>query len=953
VTAILSVAIGPRERRFLGLLLLATMVALAGFARALHAAPTGKVQGKVTAADTGEPIAYADLVLVPADTTMRKVGALTHSDGTFLLEATPGLYTLQIRALSYAKKSIGGVRVEAGALLPIQTTLASEALLQEEIIVEARARHDSERALLAARRKAATVGDAVSSEQVRKSPDQDAADVLRRVTGLSVSEGKYVFVRGLGERYSSTEVDGVRLASPEQNKRVVPLDLLPAQLLDHVVVQKTYSADRPGEFGGGDVQVHTKDFPGTRAWSFSVSQGFDEGTTLSRIQTYRGTRADVFGFGSSFRELPGVLLDIAGEKPVTSRGSDPNLGYTPDTLAMIGRSFRNIWSPSLARAIPNGSYFQTFGDEWKVFGRPLGVVQSASFSRSYNRQDERQRFFTSPIDTVYDYAVTRAQESVQLGGMAALNYRLTPSHTLHARGLWTHSADDEVRSYVGQDHNDQDPLTETVQLKRSTRLMYIERAVTSGGLEGRHEFRRLLGSQIQWKLALSNARRRQPDRRETPYERLSYYDANGDLVWFWRLAGPSREFGDLADRGWGMDATWSLPLRMGRMGTGKLETGYSYQTKERDSFYRRFLFAPSRNADPTAPPESLFQERYWDGTPGGAQIDETTFRDDNYEATQRLYAGFMSMTVPWGERLRGVFGVRLEHGFQDVRSFELFNPSRISAQGRLDDVDWLPSANVTISLGDRTSVRMAASRTLSRPDLNELSPSPALEYVGGLRVRGNPDLKRASLENYDLRIESFPGGGELLAAGVFHKRLRDPIEQVIRGGDQPILVPENSASGRNVGLELEARVECGRLWRPLSGLFLNSNLSLISSEVRLKPQTTAIGTLEHPLQGQADVLANVALSYAVPWAKADATLLLGTVGKRLENLGLYQRPDIYQEPSTTVDATVNWNPAARLRLKLSGKNLFNARERQLQGGDLEYSSLRIGRSYALGLSYGS
>ena len=154
---------------------------------------------------------------------------------------------------------------------------------------------------------------------MRKSPDKDAAEVLRRVTGLSVSSGKYVFVRGLGERYSSTEVDGVRIASPEQNKRVVPLDLLPANLLENIVVQKTYTADRPGEFGGGDVQVHTKDFPGHRTWSFTVSQGAAEGTTFRRMQTYLGSRADVFGFGSGSRQVPG---SVAGVPVPAYKGSD-------------------------------------------------------------------------------------------------------------------------------------------------------------------------------------------------------------------------------------------------------------------------------------------------------------------------------------------------------------------------------------------------------------------------------------------------------------------------------------------------------------------------------------------------------------------------------------------------------------------------------------------------------
>src|SRR2546426_7762725 len=328
------------------------------------AATTGKLQGRIVATDNGEPIGFADILLLPADTTLHRVGGLTNADGTFLLEAAPGRYTLQIRALSYATKRIEGIELKVGELLPFTTALAPEAIQQEEVVVVAKARQNTEASLLTARKKAAAVGDAVSAEQVRKSPDKNAADVLRRVTGLSISDGKYVFVRGLGERYSSTEVDGVRIASPEQNKRVVPLDLVPANLLDNIVVQKTYTADRPGEFGGGDVQVRTKDFPGKRIWSFSISQGWAEGVTFHHLRTYQGPGADILGFGADGRKIPDEVFAVAGDRKLTL-SNDPARGFKKSQLAEVGKSFTNVWSPTSVRAIPNAGYTTTYGDEFK------------------------------------------------------------------------------------------------------------------------------------------------------------------------------------------------------------------------------------------------------------------------------------------------------------------------------------------------------------------------------------------------------------------------------------------------------------------------------------------------------------------------------------------------------------------------------------------------------------
>ncbi len=931
------------------------LIVTAQLAWSATAAGLGRVEGKVIASDTGEPVAYADVMLVPADTTLRRVGGLTHADGTFLLLAAPGVYDLHVRAISYGRKIVTGLQVEEGKLLTMPTSIQPEAILQQEVVVEARAQQNTEQALLAERRRATSVGDAISAEQVRRSPDRDAGDVLKRVTGLSVADGKYVYVRGLGERYSSTEVDGVRLTSPEQNKRVVPLDLMPAGLLDHITVQKTYSADRQGEFGAGDVQVHTKSFPGKRNLSVSMSQGIDEGTTFGSYQSYAASGGDLFGFGAGPRGIPALVSDLAGGQTVAVRGTDPTRGFTPDTLAMIGSAFANTWSPVSRRARPNGSIQQTFGDELKLFGRSLGIVQSASFGRSYNRQDEAERLYASPDALVYEYGVYRSVAATQLGGMAAVSYRLAPSHTLHLRGLYTRSAEDEVRVYEGVDYYNQRDFTDSPQLRRGTRLRYVERAIASGSLEGKHEVARLRRSRIEWRLTTSGARRLEPDRREMVYDRNGYYDGNNEPVYFWSLSGrpgPTREFGVLDERGWGADASWSLPVRFLSWGTGRLQTGASLQRKDRDNFYRRFRFSAPYGADTSMPPESLFHDPSWNGDVYGAQVEETTLPQDNYVAEQKVAAGFVNVEVPFGSRLRGVFGVRLEHALQSVRCFDLFDRDLVTAEGRIDEATWLPAANLRWTLGERTSLRVAASRTLSRPDLTEFSPSPSLEYVGGLQVTGNPNLKQATIHSYDLRVETFPSGSELLAAGIFHKELRNPIERVILGGSAPILAPENADRGRNQGIEVEARASLGRLWTPLQRLTLTTNASWIHSRVRLKPHLTEIGSSEHPLEGQPDYLVNGTLSCAFPGRRVEISVLMNAVGRRLEALGLYGRPDIYEQPTTTLDAAATWRPWPSMGVKAGGRNLFDSEARRVQGSHETYRA-RSGRSYSLALNFGA
>jgi outer membrane receptor protein involved in Fe transport len=248
------------------------------------------------------------------------------------------------------------------------------------------------------------------------------------------------------------------------------------------------------------------------------------------------------------------------------------------------------------------------------------------------------------------------------------------------------------------------------------------------------------------------------------------------------------------------------------------------------------------------------------------------------------------------------------------------------------------------------NLRLAASRTISRPDLNELSPSPFPEYIGGYYVKGNPHLRRALLDNYDVRIEAFPGLSEVLAIGFFYKNLREPIETVIQGGTPALLVPQNSASGRNRGVELEARVGLGRIWKPLDAFTVNSNASFISSRVNLYPRVTRLGSTEHPLQGQASYLVNVGLGYAVP-GRLDVSLLLNAVGERLRTLGYYPLPDIYEQPFTTLDATMALRVLGNARVKMTARNLLDPEIERLQG-DRVASSYRAGRSYSIALTMG-
>jgi hypothetical protein len=472
----------------------------------------------------------------------------------------------------------------------------------------------------------------------------------------------------------------------------------------------------------------------------------------------------------------------------------------------------------------------------------------------------------------------------------------------------------------------------------------VQRAIRYLTLEGQDDIGALLHSTVEWQFTRSGAHRQQPDKREATYIRVPL-DATDPG--FWGLATGRREYGDITEDGWTTILKWGMPYTLGGLGSGRWIAGYDRQSRARVNGYRRFDFIPSQPGM-DAPPESVY-----------IAVNEATINQDNYNASQLVESYFLTTDVPLGKKLRGNIGVRREQGDQQVASHDLFNPTIITSQGSFRSTDWLAGGNLTWAAAEHLNVRAAASRTLNRPDLDDLSTLQALDFAGD-RIRiGNPHLVRALIENYDLRVEGFPGIGEVLAAGVFYKQLHHPIEPALFGTNGQLGIrPENSEGGRNIGGEFEVRSGLGRITSRLKRWSLNSNLSVISSRIRTA-QTTNRGNTEHPLVGQAPFLLNLGLTYASPSGHTEFSVLTSTVGQRLKELNMTQVngagdgiPNRFTRGVTTLDVTAGFSPVRGSRLKISAGNLLN-RPVQEFIGDLEMRRYTTGRTYSVSLSLGS
>lgn len=929
---------------------------------------TGQIIGRIVSSETGEPLAFASLALHRLSSAADTVGTLaggvlSKPDGSYRIPTPPGSYMIKASYVSYRTKRVTGIEVGADGAVTVDITLAPTPVQIETIEVSSFKIENSEASLLAHRKRAAAVSDGASAQQIAQTSDSDAAEVLQRVTGLSVVGGRYVYVRGLGERYSSTQVDGATIGTPEANKRVVPLDLFAAGLLDNVVVQKTYTPDKPGDFGGGVVNINTRDFPGERVWGLTVSSGYEASTTGKEFLTYGGGSYDFLGIDNGARGMPDLIRKAAPHKIITDRS------FSADTLEMLGESFKNSWKKQTKSAFAPYGLKASYGDEVSVFGQSLGLLAAFSLANSYKSTHGRE--IRNEGETVLtrqrDYDGRTSERKVLWGWIGNVSYRLGSCNTVALRTMYNRSAEDEVRFLEG-------PNTDHGKYWKNARYRYVERGMFAGSLTAKQYLPSLGDATVDARFSYSHSTREEPDRREYNYElndRYVYADgAIVDTLRVWRLSTktndlrPTRHFGTMVEDQRLPEVNVSFPFRQWNRLDAKLKIGGSYENKDRDFTWRRFFYkepdglAPARSDSIFAlPPEVLLSPEMIGGTRRFFRLNENTFPStDNYRASQNVGAVYAMMELPLFPKLRTVFGVRMEDADITLKSYDPYGMADSLATSKLSDTDWLPSVNATYAVSTQTNVRLAYSGTINRPDFREISPFFIIDIEGGYMQTGNPDLKRAWIDSYDLRLETFPSPDELLAVSAFYKNMRDPIEKTIVGGSAPLIMPQNIKRGKLYGGELEVRFGLGHLASSLAGLAATGNVTLVDSET----DAGNVGiqhTAKPPLAGQSPYVANLGLHFALPSGRTSASVSYNRFGKRLDTLGVQDDPDVYEMPWQVLDMNVQ-HKIGGYRLKFAIENILDdeARFAQKQPLDGAWKPTRVsksGRSVSLAVSMGS
>jgi len=901
------------SRSSLGLVVIGLLVTLIG-SSAL--ARTGDIQGTVYDLLSGERLVSANVRLV--GTTMGAVADLT---GSFLIHKVPvGSYSVSVSYLGYVTKVVYGVVVSDGTTTTLDIRLAPAALKTKGVEVSVERVRSTADALLAERQRSATVSDGISAEEISHSPDATSADALKRVAGLSVLEDKFVYIRGVTDRYNGTSLNGTSVTGTDTDvdKKSFCFDMLPANLLENAVVIKTATPDRPGDFTGGVVEVNTLDFPSKRMVSLSLSPGYNTATSTRAVAGSRAGKYDWLGFDDGERGFPKGNL----------------AGYE------LAKTLPNNWTARTLKAPLNSSFSFSAGDRLALGTREVGAVVGLSYRRGRELVNFEQRP-TYRGEPIFDYEGKRSTYSVLLGGVLGLNCRLSDSHKLRIDADFSQAGSDAVSKSSGTPISGQFTTRQTIE--------WDQRSFALVQLSGNHKMAVAGNTELDWKAFTSRSDAAQPDRKHVEYELGSsdvFYMKENYRTW--------SNLGEWSD---GATVDLSVPVTQ-----AKVKLGLAWETRNRKFDIKAFSTDVSSVSRANynllvLPLDTVFSPENYG--PGKFNLVQITPFTGKYSADYRSLAYYAMVDQPFSFarlRWRVVWGARVENSDQQNHTVKaLDDPTPYTAV--IKKTDLLPSVNLTCALTSRSNIRLAYSRTLNRPEFREMANVLYYDFNRSQNVIGNPYLKRAQVTNYDARFEVFPGIGQTAAVSVFYKKIKDAIEErEIPSAERYVRTWFNSPHATNYGWEIDFRQSLGRISKKLQDLAISGNYTRVFSSIeytekRTAPNGAPVITQKHrTMQGQSPWTANLGATYAIARSGTGLSLMVNRIGRRIVVVGDTREEDVYEEPSTLVDFAFTQKLPGGFSAKLAGTNVTGHDEVRTCGTEQQMDSrYSNGRSYSLSL----
>jgi TonB-dependent receptor len=845
-------------------------------------AQTGTVSGKIIDKSNAEGLIGA---AVQIDKTTQ--GVVTDIEGNFSLTLAPGDYVLVVSFISYETAKIA-VKVKANEVTSVSYAMEEQKGILQEVVITAAPERSTSVAVMLERKKAVGVSDGISADLIKRTPDRTTGDVLKRITGASIQDGKFAIIRGMNDRYNTGYLDGALLPSTESDRKAFAFDVVPANLLDNLTILKAGTADVSGDFGGGIIRINTKAVPEKFTQTITIGAQMHSLTTFNDFLQFKRYGGESFNILNSKRDIP-----VFNEGDLKIRGTFASAAEK-ERLGKVSQGFNNDWSNETVNAAPNARFAYSLGFPIKLAdNKKIGVILALTYSNTRRVSEGVINTFDGS-GQVTNFNDKASLQNTTTGGIFNVNY-VGAKTQINFRNLLNANTDNNVVSRTGTG-NINDQLT----VQNKSNIINYNRLYNSI-----LSFKQVFGDNaltLNASVSYSNVLREVPDYRIVNYTKTpdfqNYRLALGDFF----NTSTGRFASKLDENLLGGNIDVSKQFNTGNVRTD-VKLGYSYQTRRRTFYGRSFVYGGGIGDGTLKPEDDLGQSNI--GATKLYLVEKSADDLAYYQGNSNLNAYFLSVDQKYFEKLRVVYGVRYEDMNIKVDNQKINTKIAEIKQGIA-----LPSVNATYSLSEKTNLRASYFSSVNRPEFRELAPFAFFVFDKNAEIKGNKNLQIATLNNFDVRYEFFPTGGQLISIGGFYKSINNPIELSI-DITQPFttFTFENEQSAKIYGLEFEIKktlefIGAAKVW---SNLSLFSNLSLIKSQLTFREGSLA--KQDRPLQGQSPYIVNAGLQYENAENGWSASAVVNRVGRRIAYVGVDPkngdtRQDIFEAPRTVVDLQV-------------------------------------------------
>jgi hypothetical protein len=845
-------------------------------------AQTVRLSGKIVNAKN-ESVVGASLTIEET----KKV-AVADVEGRFNVVLEVGKkYTLIISSIGYNTKVISDVDVQVSADNNITIVLEPQAKNSEAIVIRSTRRQESTSALLTFQRNNTALSSGLAADFIRRTPDKNTGEILKRVSGASIQDNKFVIVRGLSDRYNAAMLNSAQLPSSEPDKKAFSFDVFPAALIDNIVINKTATPDLPGEFAGGLVQVNTRDIPAKDVLSIGFGIGYNTQSTNGSFTSNKRNKYDWLGFDDGTRSIPDSF-------PATAqiyRGLGKDAAGLNKQIE-ITKSFNSeVYNPVVTNAAPIQSYNLTYSKTFRFKnGGTLGTILALNYRKSMLVYNVSRAFYEASGDKVFELEDNQNKYQTNLGGIMNISW-VKGKSKISFKNLFNQLYEDNYYTRRGYNTSRLNDL--------SFSSSYLnQRSLYSTQIEGEHQLSKS-GVKFKWNGNAGHNWKIQPDLRSILYARTinttTPFEIDPDDT--------RRFFSDLKDYSAGAGGQLSVPMNWGGKDKQLFKLGGSTLVRVRDFRSRIFRYnitnINSFVADNAFKPvETAFLPNNMGSS--GYILDEFTNNQDKYFGISILNAGYAMLDNRFGD-FRFIWGLRGENFQQLLTSKDQSGLRKVSLTEKMD---YLPSLNVVYNLGTKQNIRLSGSQTVARPEFREIAEFAFYDYEMNYGVKGDTALKRTSIVNLDARYELYPKSGEAFTFGAFYKSFTDPIEFRLdpsSNADSRRYFYQNALSATTIGFEIELRKGLEFISPTLKNFSLFGNYTYLKSEVVFNDLSASNKTTKanRPLQGQSPYLINAGIQYTSD--DFNVSVLYNKVGERLSLVGNDEFPSIYERPRNQLD----------------------------------------------------